>query len=196
MPFHERPSNDYRPWKNYSKQSAKDEPSRLFRKSFIDADGYEQEVQDQDPYHAMAIRGEKLRGYGMAYTHPRYLNEMGISMNTPGLKHGEIKSFKDMDKVLDHEEMMRVLDDPHDGRTISTGNKITPEMMNIIHDQFRIAREDKVPLGVKITSNSRKIFKNWNDFNSAVEEGHKGVSVPDHNNREFKSHIGALSENE
>ncbi len=195
MPFHKRPSNDYRPWKNYSNQTAKDEPSRHFRKSFIDADGHEEEVYDQDPYHALARKGEKLQGYGMAYTHPRHLNEMGISMNTPDLKHGEIKSFKDMDKVLDHEEMMRVIDEGSDGRTISTGNNLTPNQMNIIHDQFRIAREDKVPLRVKVTSNSRKKFKTWNEFNKAVGEGHKGVRIPDHDNKEFNSHIGRLSEN-
>ena len=64
---------------------------RAFTKGFYYSDGSFEEVQEA-PAH--------VKGYGCAYSQPKHLN----------LYYGEnIKNFKDMDRVLDERELIRVL---------------------------------------------------------------------------------------
>ncbi len=147
--------------------------TRAFVKGFIYNDGSFEEVQI-DP-------SEKLKGYGVAYSHPRHLN------NYYGTG---IKSFKDMDKALDELELFRVLDD-NDGRRINIGNKITSEQLIVLEDIFK---NHNKPVRAGITSISRKYHKTFEDFNKALKN-HNGISQEDNNNISFNSHINNLSEN-
>jgi hypothetical protein len=171
------------------------------KKSFIDADGDEEELYNYDEYDRSTGYYKKPPGYGMGYSHPRHLNNL---YNT------KIKNFKDMDRVIDENELLRVIDEKDDGRTISTGNTITQNQMDIVKANFEQAKEDGIPMRAKITSNSRKKFKTWEDFEKAVAE-HQDDSKPDFEaiaeserrrldnedkgNKEFISHTARLAGN-
>jgi hypothetical protein len=155
------------------------------KKSFIDADGDEEELYNYDEYDRSTGYYKKPPGYGMGYSHPRHLNNL---YNT------KIKNFKDMDRVIDENELLRVIDEKNDGRTISTGNTITQNQMDIIKANFEQAKEDGIPMRAKITSNSRKKFNTWDDFEKAVNSKQE-LDNEDKGNKEFDSHVGRLSEN-
>ena len=71
------------------------------KKSFIDADGDQEELYNYDEYDRSTGYYKKPPGYGMGYSHPRHLNNL---YNT------KIKNFKDMDRVIDENELLRVID--------------------------------------------------------------------------------------
>lgn len=152
------------------------------RKSIMYSDGSIEEIEDEDP-HRFHWNSEpkKLTGYGVSYSHPRHLNNY----------HGQnIHSFKDMDKALDEQELLRI-NDTDEGREINIGNKATPEQLALIKEQFK---EHDEPVQAKITSISRKKYDNYNDFYKAYTT-HKKEENPDPGNKEFNSHIGKLAEN-
>ena len=155
------------------------------KKSFIDADGDEEELYNYDEYDSYTGYYKKPPGYGMGYSHPRHLNNL---YNT------KIKNFKDMDRVIDENELLRVIDEKNDGRTISTGNTITQNQMDIIKANFEQAKKDGIPMRAKITSNSRKKFKTWGDFEKAVESKQE-LDNEDIGNKEFISHTARLAGN-
>lgn len=155
------------------------------KKSFIDADGDEEELYNYDEYDRSTGYYKKPPGYGTGYSHPRHLNNL---YNT------KIKNFKDMDRVIDENELLRVIDEKNDGRTISTGNTITQNQMDIIKANFEQAKKDGIPMRAKITSNSRKKFKTWGDFEKAVESKQE-LDNEDIGNKEFISHTARLAGN-
>lgn len=148
---------------------------RPFRKFFLDETGGEEDVQDFNPN----FRDVKLKGYGIAYSHPRHLNNY---------YNENIKSFKDMDDVLDRHNLIRV-NDNDEGRTLNIGNKLSKEQLDVIKEQFESHNE---PVRVGITSISRKYYKNFNDFYNAYLN-HSGKSVDDVGNKEFESHTQRLA---
>jgi len=155
------------------------------KKSFIDADGDEEELYNYDEYDRSTGYYKKPPGYGTGYSHPRHLNNL---YNT------KIKNFKDMDRVIDENELLRVIDEKNDGRTISTGNTITQNQMDIIKANFEQAKKDGIPMRAKITSNSRKKFKTWKEFEKAVESKQE-LDNEDIGNKEFISHTARLAGN-
>jgi hypothetical protein len=148
---------------------------RPFNKSFMDQFGDIENVQDENPFFDP---NKKLKGYGMAYSHPRHLNKYYGS---------NIKNFKDMDNALDKNVLMRVMDN-EEGRTINIGNKATPEQLKTIKNQFDT--HDK-PVRASITSRSRKYYKTYDDFTNALNK-HTGESPIDVGNKEFKTHTQNL----
>ena len=166
-----------------TQQSSRDNDYQ--KKSFIDADGDEEELYNYDEYDRSTGYYKKPPGYGMGYSHPRHLNNL---YNT------KIKNFKDMDRVIDENELLRVIDEKHDGRTISTGNTITQNQMDIIKANFEQAKENGIPMRAKITSNSRKKFKTWEEFEKAVESKQE-LDNEDIGNKEFISHTARLAGN-
>jgi len=155
--------------------------NRPFLKGFLHDDGSIEEVEDYDPYYTAGRSRPRLRGYGVGYSHPRHLNE-GWGEN--------IKSFKDMDRVLDQREIMRLNDDEK-FRTINIGNTATPEQLAQIKSQFETHDS---PVRAKITSNSRKYYKTYPEFHRAFIE-HVERETPDIGNKDFESHIKGLSQN-
>ena len=165
------------------------------RKSFIDEDGDLEELYDF----------EGTKGYGNGYSHPKHLNEM--------VNEGEkIKNFKGMDRVIDEHILLRVIDEKHGGRTLSTGTKVSPEQLGIIEGNFEEGKRLGIPIRAKITSNSRKKFSTFAGFQNELHKQSmkkdnrisssdvhlpKGLSSQDaQDQRDFNSHIGKLSENE
>ena len=147
-----------------------------YHKSFMDNTGALEDVIDYQGFSNTV--GRKLKGYGVAYSHPRHLNtEYGT----------KIKSFKDMDLALDERELMRVTDE-ESGRKINIGNKATPKQLALIKKQFQTHNK---PVLASITSLSRKRYKNYNDFYNAYLE-HSGQSPSDPGNTEFKTHTQML----
>ena len=193
------------------------------RKSFIDTDGNQIDtLNPEKSYRNIQLSTGNKFDFGM----PPNMSHMGsldsevytpkgtlssergnLGLNKMGTR---IHSFKDMDKVIDENELLRVIDEKNDGRTISTGNTITQNQMDIIKANFEQAKKDGIPMRAKITSNSRKKFKTWGDFEKAVAE-HQDDSKPDFEaiaeserrrldnedigNKEFISHTARLAGN-
>ena len=144
---------------------------RYFTKSLMHENGYAEEVSDEGY--------GKLKGYGVAYSHPRHLNNY----------YGEnIKSFKDMDNALDKHKLIRVMDNEK-GRTMNIGNKATQKQLNIIKRNFE---EHDKPVRAGITSISKKYYKTFEDFHNAYKN-HNGVAQIDIGNNQFKTHTQQLS---
>lgn len=140
-----------------------------FKKLFMYSDGTLEEVQISN-----------LKGYGVAYSHPKHLNTFYGT---------NIKSFKDMDKVLDDKELIRVSYDSYKGYKYNVGNKATKEQLKLIRLIFK---ENRKLVGVGVTSISRKYHKSYNAFIKALQQKNQEIEDPD--NKQFKTHVGILAQ--
>lgn len=142
---------------------------RVYKKGFLTEYGDFEEVKETDGV-----------GYGVKYSHPQHLK----------VYYGhKIKCFKDMDKALDKEQFLRVLDEK-ELYTVNCGNVCTSKQLKIIELLFD---ENKKTVRAKITSNSRKHYNTFNEFKDALNDKNM-IDNEDIGNKEFQTHTQQLME--
>ena len=143
-----------------------------FIKLLIYEDGTTEEIQQEGSLMC------KVKGYGVNYSHPRHLR------NCYGYK---INNFKEMDLALDDMTVLRALK-MGNKLELNCGNKITKDQLKLVEKYFK---EKPNTFRAKITSISRKWYKNFDDFKQALIDKNYLNEIHDEN-KEFKTHMEAL----